>query len=416
MKKSANSKKPRTELRNGCSRTEVFVSPKNYKSLRNKSDLKKDWFVECRFYDPNFAGKYPNGFQFRKRLNGYETIIERKEAAEVYRDMMLIELDDKHFNPITKSYMHSETGEFSPNMDAYTALEEARKKIDGSESHKKQIRCCVARVNQAMKSLNYDFLNISDIRLFHIKNTLEYLKLPEYTYNKYRQYLKKVFDELIEYGCVESNPCRDISKKKHTPELREIISEDQLKFIDPYLKSNFPDFYRYRMIFGFSAGRSAELLRVKKKDVNIEKQEFIVQIQKGKKYVWATKIITLDAVPFWREILDMAQSNDDYLFAKGLVPGSKPIKPYQITKRWDRLVKKSDKIKNDNGEILRVTADFYTLKHKFLDALDAIDDMAPILPLARTAANHTSDRTTGIYATGRQSRANERLKQLRLSS
>lgn len=49
-----NKRKTKKQLRNGCSRTEVFISPKNYKTLKNKSDLTKDWFVECRFYDPLF--------------------------------------------------------------------------------------------------------------------------------------------------------------------------------------------------------------------------------------------------------------------------------------------------------------------------------------------------------------------------
>ena len=53
-------RKIRTELRNGCSRTEVYFSPENYRKLRNNSDLQKDWFVECRFHDPKFKDKYPN--------------------------------------------------------------------------------------------------------------------------------------------------------------------------------------------------------------------------------------------------------------------------------------------------------------------------------------------------------------------
>ena len=52
-----NKRKTKKQLRNGCSRTEVFISPKNYKTLKNKSDLTKDWFVECRFYDPLFKDK-----------------------------------------------------------------------------------------------------------------------------------------------------------------------------------------------------------------------------------------------------------------------------------------------------------------------------------------------------------------------
>ncbi len=49
MKKSALSLK---ELRNGCTRTNIYIYLKNYKTLKHKFDLQKDWFVECWFYDP----------------------------------------------------------------------------------------------------------------------------------------------------------------------------------------------------------------------------------------------------------------------------------------------------------------------------------------------------------------------------
>lgn len=67
----------RIAVRNGCSRTSVFISPKNYKSLKSKKDLEKDWFVECKFYDPEFQEKYPNGFQFRRRPEKQATLSEQ---------------------------------------------------------------------------------------------------------------------------------------------------------------------------------------------------------------------------------------------------------------------------------------------------------------------------------------------------
>ncbi|WP_284357896.1 hypothetical protein [Elizabethkingia anophelis] len=36
-----------------------------------------------------------------------------------------------------------------------------------------------------------------------------------------------------------------------------------------------------------------------------------------------------DVIPYWKEILSMCKSENDYLFSKGLVPGTNPIEPYQ---------------------------------------------------------------------------------------
>ena len=122
MKKTIKKRKPRTELRNGCSRTEVFISPENYKQLKNNSALELDWFVECRFYDPKFIDKYPKGFQFRKRFNSFPTLAERKEAAIVFKEEMENILDVQNFNPISKTFMIDESGELSPYMDVKSAL------------------------------------------------------------------------------------------------------------------------------------------------------------------------------------------------------------------------------------------------------------------------------------------------------
>ena len=79
--------------------------------------------------------------------------------------------------------------------------------------------------------------------------------------------------------------------------------------------------------------------------------------------------------------------------------------------------KMAEKIKNEKDEVVKVTADFYTLKHKFLDELDKLQDTTPVIPinLAQIVASHKSNATTGIYATGRQSRKNELLKNLRFA-
>lgn len=409
MKKTRTQRK---ELRNGCSRTQVYFSPTNYTQLRSNSDLEKDWFVECRFYDPQHEEKYPKGFQFRKRVNGFATLAERKSAMKIYKEEVERMLDEMHYNPISKQYMSSDASVLSPYMDAATALDIARQKITGSDHHLKQIRCAIARITSAMEKLGFAYINICDIKLHHVKNILEYLELPPYSFNKFRQYLSDVWIQLIQYGAVNHNPCRDVMKKKITGTIpREIISERQLAAIDPYLEENFPEFYRYRMIFGMSGGRSAELFRVQRYQVRLDEQEYTVQIQKGRSYDWETKVILLDALPYWRDLLQEGNPNDpdEYIFSKGLKPGPTQINSAQITRRWKKHVKNSTKIKDENGKIVKVTADFYTLKHKFIDELDAREDGT-----AQTFANHKSDKITGVYATGRAARKNDKLKKIKL--
>ena len=123
--------------------------------------------------------------------------------------------------------------------------------------------------------------------------------------------LKRNFENFIK---IEKAPASDFKQR-----FREIISDEQLKYVDPFLEKNYYSFYRYRMIFGYSGGRTAEFLRIQKKYVDLENQEYKVLIKKGKQYTWVTKIIMLDAVPYWKEILEMTNNPDDYIFSVGYI-------------------------------------------------------------------------------------------------
>ncbi|WP_027384947.1 tyrosine-type recombinase/integrase [Epilithonimonas caeni] len=399
-------------LKNGCSRTEVFISPKNYKELRSKEDLKKKWFVQCIFYDPLFESKYPKGFQYRMKVNVFDNIIERKKAVEATKEEMIKGLDFHNFNPISKQYMVSESEELRPDLFLYEALTISQNTISASPHHLKQIRCAVNRMQKFIEVLRYDFIFIKDIKIWHIKNLLEKMKLTPSVYNKFRHYLMTLFRELIQYGCIDHNPVRDITKKIEATKIRKVLTKKNVNIILKYLQGNHYEFYRYTQIFFLSGARSAELLRVQRKHVDLENQEYVVLIKKGRQYIWETKVIIPEALPLWTEILNECIYEDDYVFAVFQCPGLEPVKPTTITRKWSRIVKNNKNILDENGKPIEVTEDFYSLKHLFLDILDELSDKVPVIDinLAQGAANHKSNRTTGIYAVGRKNRANEYLK------
>ena len=142
------------------------------------------------------------------------------------------------------------------------------------------------------------------------------------------------------------------------------------------------------MIFLYSGGRSTEFFSLKKEDVNLDIQEFNVTIKKGNQYKEVTKVILKPVINLWKELLQEAKKGD-YIFSKGLRPSKTNVNSNQITRRWYRLVKNSDKIKDEDGKILNITADFYSLKHSFLDSLE--------IEKAMKMASHTTSKTTSIY-------------------
>jgi hypothetical protein len=66
-----------------CSYTEYGYISKNWKTLTSKKSLELNWYVECKFTDPLFLMKNTR-FPFRKKLNKFRTLEERKAAIQIF--------------------------------------------------------------------------------------------------------------------------------------------------------------------------------------------------------------------------------------------------------------------------------------------------------------------------------------------
>lgn len=389
-----------------CSYTEIWVHPKNWKTLTSKKSLELNWYVECKFTDPLFIEKYPKGFPFRKKLNKFKTLEERKGAIQ----MLLIEIpklfEEKGWNPITKKYMLPEAkpvlGTLHPKLNFVEALEINYPKLMVSEGIKKECRRIIAKIKKSAAEQRIE-VPICEIHSGHIRDLLDPLDLTNNEYNKYLTHLSIVLSDLVEKRMLFHNPIKDIRKKKTVKKIRETLEIDELNKIFKILKQENYTFFRYGMIFFHSGARSSELFRVQKKDVYLDKREYRVTIKKGNSYREVIKVILPNALKYWEEIVNECTNEEDYLFTRNLQPSLIATQPYQITKRWKRLVK--DKY--------NVTADFYALKHLFLDELDKATSESSML--SKGMANHETDVTEKVYLIGRNGRKNEALKNIKIN-
>jgi integrase len=207
-----------------------------------------------------------------------------------------------------------------------------------------------------------------------------------------------LFSELCEMELVETNPVRDIKKKKTIKHLRTVLTDQERLLVNDFLKINHPSFHRFLHIFFHSGARISELIQLKASDIDLSRQRYKIIIQKGREYREVWKVIKNIALPFWINLLEKAKVND-YVFSVGLEPGVAQIQSYQITKRWYRLVKKK----------LNIEADFYSLKHLNLDETASILDIND----ASVMASHNSTSITSkYYALGEKQRQTERLKSI----
>ncbi|WP_424651263.1 tyrosine-type recombinase/integrase [Capnocytophaga gingivalis] len=378
----------------GCSYTELWVSPANWQKA-TKKDLDKDWYVQCIFFDPRYEKKYPKGFPYRKKANKPQTIEERKALISFLLKNIPQQFNNG-YNPITKKYMNLRDEGLYPDLLFIEAFKRALEIKSGTKSHLYNIKRAIERLEEASEALGMQYIKVKDLRRVDLKIMLDYLQLPDKYYNKFVIYFSSLYRVLIEYECCESNITRDIYPKKTFKEPRLVLEKNELDKIKDLLEETHPEFYRYMMIFLYSGARNTELFRLQRKDVDLDKQEFVILLEKGGQYKRCTKVILSPALEYWREVCEECQSPDDYLFALNFVPSKKMGNKEIVTRFWKRKVK--DK--------LGIEADFYSLKHYMLDNLDS--DTAMLL------ASHTNKNTTAIYQVNKAKKDREMLKQLKI--
>ena len=383
-----------TKTFEGCSYTEFWVSPANWQKA-TKKDLDKEWYVQCTFFDPRYEKKYPKGFPYRKKANRPNTIEERKEMISFLLKNIPKQLNDG-YNPIIKKYMHLQKEGLYPDLHFIEAYRRALEIKSGTKSHLYNIKRAIDRLEEASEALGMQYIKIKDLRRVDLKRMLDWLQLPDKYYNRFVIYFSSLYRELIEYECCESNITRDIYPKKTFKEPRIVLEKNELDKVKEHLEEHYPDFYRYMMIFLYSGARNTELFRLQRKDVDLDKQEFVILLEKGGQYKRCTKVILSPALEYWCEVCEECQSPDDYLFSLNFVPSKKMGHTEIVTRFWKRNVK--DK--------LGVDADFYALKHYMLDNLDS--DTAMLL------ASHTNKNTTAIYQVNKAKKEREMLKQLKI--
>lgn len=276
--------------------------------------------------------------------------------------------------------------------------------INIADRSKIDIKSTINNISKVAKNM-YPDVKMKGINSLHIRDILDYIDISNYRFNKHLAHLSIVINELVEKRVFAHNCIRDIKKRKQVKKVRETLSIDQLNDIFNMLEKHNYSFYRFSKVFFYSGARISELMRVQTKDVNLINKEYKVTILKGGQYFEMIKPILPDVWHLWNEVLSEAKNNEHYIFSSCLISGPDKISERQITRRWKRYVK------NKYG----YTADFYALKHLFLDILDS-QFGGQNQNISSELASHTSSQiTNSVYLVNKEKRYLETLKNLKIS-
>lgn len=360
----------------GCKRSDFLVTNSN-----------EDWFIQCRFYEPDRE----KPFTYRRRLNRFKTEKERKQIEKLLLKQMTTLIDEKDYNPRTKQFMFLEE-ELNPNLALCDALEKALVRKSYTPEHVKVVESALKRFKLNTEKLELGYLKIKDIELIHIKKILESCSLTNHSYNQYKKMLSSLFTDLVDESCLKVNPCTGIKAKKHVVEKKEIFTDKELERITERILKDAPLFYNFYQIFYMSGCRVPEMIGLKSKDINLEKQEFTILLKKGGLDVREKRAIVPDALEFWKRQMKKVQE-DQYIFSYAFIPGDTLLTRDYVYKFWKKKIR---------------IGTIYKLKYTWLDKVEEAHYSAQIM------AGHRDDRTTSIYTVGREKRRLEAQKQIKI--
>lgn len=243
------------------------------------------------------------------------------------------------------------------------SLDYAFSKLDVEPHTRECVASALKYIQLSIRALGYNQVEAHRITRKHIRLIMDHCeqqrKLSARNWNAYRTYLAMLFEQLVEYELVDSNPVLQLRKKQEDDVIRDTMTLEQRRLLVNHLRQTDPVFLRFIQIFFHSGARRTELFGLRIENVYLDKGYYQVFVKKGRKKRWVTKVIKEIALPYWRE--QIGDHLSGYMFSVGLLPGDVPIRPEQVTRRWKRHVK--DK--------LNITADLYSLKHLNTDEISA---------------------------------------------
>jgi len=382
------------QLPDNCRAGNFNIYPENW-NLKN-ADPTLTWKISFWFYDDK-TGK--RKLVRLSDVNRYSALREKQKAFKKLLDDTLIDLQHRNWNPITDDILDND----ADIVTIKTALRTALTKIKVVHSYHLVIKSMLKYVFISIDRLKYDSLPIENITRLHIKQIFEDLPkhkttFSAYTHNSYRKDLHLLFEQIVDDELLEHNPVTKLKRQKATTPIRRQLTIEEWERINKHLRKNYPEFWRFTVIFLLSGSRITEMLAIHKEDINLYDQEFNVTVKKGKTESGEPRVIRNEILEHWKYLYNLAKPGE-YIFSKGLLPGPKQIRRDQITRRWEEHVKKK----------LNIPADIYSLKHSNLtDIAEKIN-----IVLASKAGGHVSpDTTSKYYVQGQKKREHEILKSI----
>jgi hypothetical protein len=308
----------------GCKRVAGLPDHRQPKTLESK------WFIYWRHLNPK-TGQYERQRKFDE-INRETTIEARfklaKQVKEAIRELLV-----DGFNP----YRTEQDPDSMPLLDAIAKALDIKSKSVRLATAKEYDRV-VRLFNKAATDLGFNSLSISQLGKKHLRTILDHMTdsgMTDHSFNRVKLVLSALFEILIDYDIIETNPAQAIKQKRHTTTHYETLTIDERNRMRAHLERTHPDFLHALLCIFYLGIRRTELTKIKVGDVS----EGFVRISES-----ASKNKKLRTLPLVGEIRQIItdrikdKSPGEFLFGFGCKVSPTPCRPDYLTKAWLRWV------------------------------------------------------------------------------
>jgi len=222
-------------------------------------------------------------------------------------------------------------------------------------------------------------------------------KIHGINYNNYIIDFRALFNGMVQKGYIKSNPFKTIVRLPEQSKFKQPFDRDQSETYVNYLKENDYDFFIISGYTYYCALRPNEIVQLRVKNINLEKQFIEVPAEIGKSRKQRRVVISDEFLQELEPYIEKFPS-DYYICSAGMKPGKTKIYPTRIAEHFREI---ADRIGLPK-EIF-----FYSLKdtcaERMMEAGYSAQDI-------RDLFGHSSIAITDNYLKRRNPHQNEKLK------
>ncbi len=222
-------------------------------------------------------------------------------------------------------------------------------------------------------------------------------KVHGVNYNNYIIDFRALFNGMVQKGYIKSNPFKTIVRLPEQSKFKQPFDRDQSETYVDYLKENDYDFFIISGYTYYCALRPNEIVQLRVKNINLEKQYIEVPAEIGKSRKQRRVVISDEFLQALKPYIEKFPS-DYYICSSGMKPGKTKIYPTRIAEHFREI---ADRIGLPK-EIF-----FYSLKdtcaERMMEAGYSAQDI-------RDLFGHSSIAVTDNYLKRRNPYQNEKLK------